>query len=716
MRRRRHDRPYRSRPVSPEELDYNNSLRASESLPSFRPNLYSDSDFESCPAERILREKYLEEQILKRNRKPRKRWDLDPPRKHWEYDKDVESEDFDDLNHERRIRWQDTEEKFDIDDYLILPSDDEQLRYRPRFVESFDRDELPISVYQNQTIMRGLGDSADTISPRNNEEGTSKQAMIQQSQNTAPDPAIRQFWSESIDVHEMNAIEQSDMLHLRTMLGIDRIKLETLSRFNVRAHSDSYDQMAIMYPRYRGPSSRMRPPQGLKLIRRIGDKLEKENYPDELEGKRFSGIFGYHMMTGSDRKVILTTNERDALAVYEATGGMLTFALPQGEHLDMDVIPFLEEFDVIYLWFPQRHTEFAKDFAHVLNPTRCLLIKCPDRPIELLRNDQKKEINHIIREQASRMRETGFRSMLDIRDEVRNELLNSKTRTAGLCQWKRFDALNRYLIGFRPAELTVLTGGTGYGKTTFLCEYALDLLTQGIRTLFCSFEMPEEKILKWMLVQYAGPSHLRSLARSRTYSSGIKIPLHRVEHHPSVEAWLDRFERTKGAMTIMKSEEFRDKTINQIAGAIKNEIANSGVQHVVIDNLQFLVGLATLHDEKTTSHDRASMQDRFVGLIRRIATDYGVHVTMVVHPRKNESETSEMEAPMLGGSSRVLQEADNVLVIVRRRDEGKKASNYRKFLRIVKNRYGGRKAEGDTLEMLFQPATYSHTLIDLSLR
>ncbi|KAE9411730.1 hypothetical protein Angca_005507, partial [Angiostrongylus cantonensis] len=59
------------------------------------------------------------------------------------------------------------------------------------------------------------------------------------------------------------------------------------------------------------------------------------------------------------------------------------------------------------------------------------------------------------------------------------------------------------MLGLRPGELTVLTGGTGFGKTTFLCEYALDLFTQGVRTLFCSFEMPEEKILKWMLVQYA---------------------------------------------------------------------------------------------------------------------------------------------------------------------------------------------------------------------
>lgn len=40
------------------------------------------------------------------------------------------------------------------------------------------------------------------------------------------------------------------------------------------------------------------------------------------------------MVTASDRRVVLTTNERDALAVYEATGGMLCIALPKGEKLD----------------------------------------------------------------------------------------------------------------------------------------------------------------------------------------------------------------------------------------------------------------------------------------------------------------------------------------------------------------------------------------------
>lgn len=36
-------------------------------------------------------------------------------------------------------------------------------------------------------------------------------------------------------------------------------------------------------------------------------------------------------------------------------------------------------------------------------------------------------------------------------------------------------------------------------------------------------------------------------------------------------------------------------------------------------------------------------------------------------------------------------------------------------LQILKNRYGQRKVEDDTIEMIFQPATYTHTLVDLSI-
>ncbi|KAL6723750.1 hypothetical protein Aduo_018723 [Ancylostoma duodenale] len=373
-------------------------------------------------------------------------------------------------------------------------------------------------------------------------------------------------------------------------------------------------------------------------------------------------MFGYHMTTASDRAVILTTNERDALAMYEATDGALAFALPHGERIDASVFPYLEDFEQVFLWFPPRHLEYAKEWGYALNGGRCYLIRNAERPIELVRNGKHKEIKHILSREAVRLREKGFRSMTDIREEVKADLINSSTRQLGLAQWKRFAPLNKYLLGLRPGELTVLTGGTGFGKTTFLCEYALDLFTQGVRTLFCSFEMPEEKILKWMLVQYAG------------------VPLYRVEYSSAIDMWLDKFERTKGPLTIMKTTEFREKSINQIAAAIRSQVINSGCQHVVIDNLQFLVNQSTMSDEQSSSMERFHMQDRFVGHMRALATQYGVHVTMVVHPRKTDTDT-DLDIQHFGGSARVTQEADNVLAIQRRRDD-RDRGKFRKFLYV----------------------------------
>ncbi|VDN53560.1 unnamed protein product [Dracunculus medinensis] len=510
------------------------------------------------------------------------------------------------------------------------------------------------------------------------------------------DTTIRLLWTDSVDFRDVRDLtEQSEYLTLRKQLGVDHVSLDTLSRYHVRGHMDSFDRPALLYPRYRGPSSRARIPAGLKVIRKFGDRLEKENYPqpDDNGKPLFSGIFGFNLVTASDRRVIITTNERDALAVFEATNGLLSLALPMGERLDTSILPYFEDFDTIYIWFPYIHDHYAKDYAAYLNANRCFIVNRKERPIELLRNELRREVNKAIREEAVLLRSKGFRSMIDVRSDLKSEIINSRSKLFGLAQWKRFDVLNKYMIGFRPSEMTVLTGGTGYGKTTFLCEYSLDLLSQGVRTLFCSFEMPDEKILKWMLVQYAA------------------VPLYRVEHHPSVEMWLDRFERTKGDLVIMKIDEFRDKNITQISNAIRSQVIASGIQHLVIDNLQFLIGLATMNVEKTNALEKYNQQDRFVGLLRGIATDYGPHVTIVVHPRKTDSDT-DLDIQHFGGSARVTQEADNVFAIQRRRDEDRK---YRKFLYILKNRYGQKKVESDLIEMVFQPSTYTHTLIDLSL-
>jgi hypothetical protein len=139
------------------------------------------------------------------------------------------------------------------------------------------------------------------------------------------------------------------------------------------------------------------------------------------------------MITPADNRVVLTTNERDALAVYDSTNGIPALSLPNGEKLDHAVFSYLEDFDLIYLWFPLIHEKHAKDYASYLNSARCYIITKPERPVELLRDDRSNEILKGILE-AVRVRYRGFRSLIDIREEVKNELVQNNSKMGGFAQ------------------------------------------------------------------------------------------------------------------------------------------------------------------------------------------------------------------------------------------------------------------------------------------
>ena len=68
---------------------------------------------------------------------------------------------------------------------------------------------------------------------------------------------------------------------------------------------------------------------------------------------------------------------------------------------------------------------------------------------------------------------------------------------------KYFHFYNKTLKGFRRGEVTLVTGATGSGKTTFLSQLSLDFMTQGIPTLWGSFEIKNEILAQSMLSQYS---------------------------------------------------------------------------------------------------------------------------------------------------------------------------------------------------------------------
>ncbi|CAI2727116.1 unnamed protein product [Schistosoma spindalis] len=215
--------------------------------------------------------------------------------------------------------------------------------------------------------------------------------------------------------------------------------------------------------------------------------------------------------------------------------------------------------------------------------------------------------------------------------------VNELTRVTELrgIPFSRFTELNRIIKGFRTQEMTILSGNTGVGKTTFMCEYSLDLAEQGVPTLWGSFEMPLRKVCKTLVQQFAGepldpPIPSRIAEWARMFSENVPI----------------YFMNLHGA-----------QSLTEVLKTMEVGVKDSGVEHIVIDNLQFLLGAGD-----GAFVERFQRQDHFVEKLRAFATEKGTHVTIVAHPRKEEIGRL-LSINSLYGGGKISQEADNVMFL-----------------------------------------------------
>ena len=110
------------------------------------------------------------------------------------------------------------------------------------------------------------------------------------------------------------------------------------------------------------------------------------------------------------------------------------------------------------------------------------------------------DVNRILAS-AARIPNEDIASFGDLRSAVRTELFSSDTARRGV-QSTTLPLLNDILKGHRRGEVTVLTGSTGTGKTTFLSQLSLDYAGGGVNTLWGSFEIKNTRLAITMLGQY----------------------------------------------------------------------------------------------------------------------------------------------------------------------------------------------------------------------
>lgn len=122
------------------------------------------------------------------------------------------------------------------------------------------------------------------------------------------------------------------------------------------------------------------------------------------------------------------------------------------------------------------------------------------------------------------------------------------------------------------------------------------------------------------------------------------------------------------------------------------------VQHIIIDNLQFLMPRINAK----TSFEKYDYQDHIIEKFRKFSSDKNVNVILVVHPRKQEDDAL-LGLSSIGGSAKASQEADVVLLLQK--------TNGQMYLDVRKNRYDGSLGR---IGMNFDPDTclFTQTTVD----
>jgi twinkle protein len=193
-------------------------------------------------------------------------------------------------------------------------------------------------------------------------------------------------------------------------------------------------------------------------------------------------------------------------------------------------------------------------------------------------------------------------------------------------------------------------------QTTLLSQLSIDFAEQGISTLWGSFEIKNTRLIHKMLQQFArvplthaNESEIEELMR--VADDFESLPLHFLKFHGGSD-------------------------IDEVIGAMDYATYVHDVEHVILDDMQFMIN----RKQNSKSYDKFETQDMAVEKFRKFATEKNIHVTLVVHPRK-EDEKTKLGISSIYGSAKATQEADLVLIV---QSDGK-----RKFVEVKKNRYDG---------------------------
>lgn len=223
-----------------------------------------------------------------------------------------------------------------------------------------------------------------------------------------------------------------------------------------------------------------------------------------------------------------------------------------------------------------------------------------------------------------------------------------------------------------PKTLTLVTGRSNGGKTTFVKQVIANAIDEGNKVYLMNGENDTDFLLNEMYQLVIG--------RDEKHYDKIKLNKRtRKEPKSEVLKKLQQWHREK--LYIFNKGESKLKTASELIEMLEIEIKFNQYDLIVIDNLMSILSVNSL--------EKNEQQADFVQKLADLSKLYSCHIALVLHPNKTYMKGTDPDFEQISGSSDIYNKADNIIWVTREYEEEKISEGINGYLEVLKNRYYG---------------------------
>lgn len=411
-----------------------------------------------------------------------------------------------------------------------------------------------------------------------------------------------------------------------------------------------------------------------KSIKKYQDERGKAQYHIEAEPGCTPHLYNGDKLDPSLSYAVITEGEYDC-DTGELYGIKNITSCPSGATGFGSWVEELDPYQKIYIVYDNDGSgdKGAEELAQKLGRYRCFRVSLPLKDLNecKLAGVSGSEITACLKNAERYIDETlvPAQKVIQKLDDLYENVTARRGYDTGI------QKINKVLVGYRDAEVTVVTGDTAAGKTTLCVNLLYHCLQQDLGILICSSEV---------LVQQVMAKLISIHTKTDFYDKEKMTP----EKYAEARDWLL-------SKTIFFIDAHGEIKLEQIEDAVEWTSRFHHVKVVLLDHLHFFID-----DEK----DEYPEIKKFSKGIEKLVKRTKVHAFLVVHPKQLDDPNILRERGMafLRGGAAIKQNADNVIVLWRDEESELDGENHVELIfKKIRDDAAKLNAQNSTVDLYF---------------